>query len=59
MSCDQHHINKFSFSLYLKAFIQILVQDGTVVSEKIWFESLYVYDLGPRLRMTLNTHIPS
>ena len=35
-------------SLYLKAFIQNLVQNGTVVSEKIWFEFLYVHDLGPR-----------
>ena len=35
-------------SLYLKAFIQNLVQNGTVVHEKIWFEFLYVQDLGPR-----------
>ena len=35
-------------SLYLKAFIQNLVQNGTIVSEKIWFEFLYVHDLGPR-----------
>ena len=35
-------------SLYPKAFIQILVQIGTVVSEKIQFEFLYVHDLGPR-----------
>ena len=34
-SCDQHHIIKFSFFLYLKAFIQNLVQIGTVFSEKI------------------------
>ena len=34
-------------SLYLKAFIQNLVQNGPVVSEKIWFEFLYVHDLGP------------
>ena len=31
-----------------EAFIQNLVQNGTVVSEKIWFEFLYVHDLGPR-----------
>ena len=37
-------------SLYLKAFIQNLVQIGTVVSEKIQFEFLYVHDLGPRSR---------
>ena len=53
-SCDQHHVNKFSFSLYLKAFIQNFVQNGTVVSEKIWFEFLYVHDLGPRSRNDLD-----
>ena len=37
-------------SLYLKAFIQNVVQIGTVVSEKIQFEVLYVNDLGPRSR---------
>ena len=37
-------------SLYLNAFIQNLVQIGTVVSEKIQFEFLYVHDLGPRSR---------
>ena len=52
-------------SLYLKAFIQNLVQNGTVVYEKvyekIWFEILYVQYLGPGQEMTLtfNTHIPS
>ena len=35
-------------SLYLKAIIQNLVQNGPVVSEKIRFEFLYVHDLGPR-----------
>ena len=35
-------------SLYLKAFIKNLVQIGKVVSETIWFEILYVHDLGPR-----------
>ena len=44
-SCHQIFI-----SLYLKAFIQNLVQIGTVVSEKIQFEVLYVNDLGPRSR---------
>ena len=34
--------------MYLKACIQNRVQIGTVVSEKIWFEFLYVHDLGPR-----------
>ena len=35
-------------SLYLKAFIQNLVQNGPVISEKIGFEFLYIHDLGPR-----------
>ena len=35
-------------------FIQKLVQNGTVVSEKIWFEFLYVHDLGPRSRNDLD-----
>ena len=34
----------------MKAFIQNLVQNGSVVSEKIRFEFLYVHDLGPRSR---------
>ena len=42
-SCHQIFI-----SLYLKASIQYLVQNGLVVSEKIRFEFLYVRDLGPR-----------
>ena len=42
-SCHQ-----ICISLYLKAFIQNLIQNGPVVSEKIRFEFLYVYDLGPR-----------
>ena len=37
-------------SLYLKAFIQSLVDIGKVVSEKIEFEFLYVHDLWPRPR---------
>ena len=41
-------------SLYLKASIQSLVQIGTVVSEKIQFEFLYVHDLGPRSRNDLD-----
>ena len=41
-------------SFYLKSFIQSLVQIGTVVSEKIQFEFLYVHDLGPRSRNDLN-----
>ena len=46
-SCHQIFI-----SLYLKAFIQSLVQIGTVVSEKIQFEFLYVHDHGPRSILT-------
>ena len=34
--------------MYLKAFIQNLVQNDPVVSEKMQFEVLYVHDLGPR-----------
>ena len=40
--------------VYLKAFIQSSVQIGTVVSEKIQFEFLYVHDLGPRSRNDLD-----
>ena len=40
--------------MYLKAFIQSLVEIGTVVSEKIQFEFLYVHDLGPRSRNDLD-----
>ena len=39
--------------MYLKGFIQNLVQINTVVSEKIQFEFLYVHDLGPRSRNDL------
>ena len=41
-------------SLYLKAFVQNLVQNGSVVSEKIRFEFLYIHDLGPRSRNDLD-----
>ena len=41
-------------SLYLKAFIQSLVQIGTVVSEKIQFIFLYVHHFGPRSRNSLD-----
>ena len=34
-------------ALVLKALIQNLVQNGRVVNQKIWFEFLYVHDLGP------------
>ena len=54
MSSDFHF-------LYLKAFLQNLVQIDKVVSEKIRFEFLYVHELGQGQVMTLtfNTHIPS
>ena len=53
-SCDQHNVIRFSFALYLKAFIQNLVQIGTLVSEKIRFEFLYVHNLGPKSRNNLD-----
>ena len=37
-----------------ESFIKNLVQIGTVVSEKIRFEFLYVHDLGPRSRKDLD-----
>ena len=40
--------------MYLKAFIQNFVQIGTVVSEKIQFDFLFVLDLGPRSRNDLD-----
>ena len=38
-----------------------MVQNGIIVSEKIWFEFLHVHNLGPWSRkiLTFNTHIPS
>ena len=44
-SCHQIFI-----SLYLKAFMQNLVQIGRVVSDKIQFDFLYVHDIRPRSR---------
>ena len=49
VSCQQIFI-----SLYLKAFIQNLVQIGTIVSKKIEIKFLYVHDLGPRSRNDLD-----
>ena len=46
--------SKAFISLYLKAFIQNLVQNGTVVAEKILFEYLNVHDLGPWSRNDLD-----
>ena len=47
MSSDFHF-------LVPESFHKNLVQIGTVVSEKIKFEFLYVHDLGPRLRNDLD-----
>ena len=41
-------------SLYLKVFIQNLLQNSSVVSEKIRFKFLYVHDLGARSRHDLD-----
>ena len=53
-SCDQHHVIRFSFHCTLKLSIKNLVQIGTVASEKIRFELLYVHELGPRSRNYLD-----
>ena len=47
MSSDFHF-------LVPESFIQNFVQIGTVVSEKIQFEFLYVHNLGPRSRNDLD-----
>ena len=52
-SCHQIFI-----SLYLKAFIQNLVQIGTVVSKKIQFKVLYVNNLGSRSRNDRDLRYP-
>ena len=60
MKCFYHiwggvHLgHQILISLYLKACKQNLVQIGTVVSEKIQFEFLYVHDLGLRSRNDLD-----
>ena len=46
-------LSDFHF-LVPESFLQNLVQIGTVVSEKIQFEFLYVHDLGPRSRNDLD-----
>ena len=53
-SCDQHCSVIFFISLYLKAFIKNLVQNDTVVSEKIKFDFFNVQDLGPWSRNDLD-----
>ena len=47
-------LTNFHFLVHEKLFIQNLVQNGLVVSEKFWFEFLYVHDLGPRSRNDLD-----
>ena len=47
MSSDFHF-------LVPESFHKNLVQIGKVVSEKIWFEFLYVHDLGPRSKNDLD-----
>ena len=47
MSSDFHYLVPESFHTNL-------VQNGPVVSEKIWFEFLYVHNLGPRLSNDLD-----
>ena len=42
---------------FLVAFMQTLVQIGTVVSEKIQFDFLYVYNLGPRSSYDLDPKV--
>ena len=44
----------YQIFISLKALIQNLVEIGTVVSEKIQFEFLYVHNLGPRSRNYLD-----
>ena len=53
-SCDQQSCHQIFISLYLKAFIKNLVQIGKVVSEKSWFEFLYVHNIGQRSRNDLD-----
>ena len=65
--CGRHlgHVTSIMSSIFiylcLKDFIQNLVQNGIVVSEKIWFEFCIYTTLGQDQEMTLtfNTHIPS
>ena len=63
--CHLGHVTSIMSSdfhfLVPESFHKNLVQIGTVVSEKIWFELLYVHDLVPRSRndLTFNTHIAS
>ena len=42
------------YFLVPKSFHKKMVQIGTEVFDKIWFEFLYVHDLGPRSRNDLD-----
>ena len=53
-SCDQHHINKFSFQCTQKLTLQNLVKTSPVVSEKSIFSFSYINGLGPRSRNDLD-----
>ena len=48
LSCGPASCHQILISLYLKAYLQNLVHNCTVVSEKIRFYFLYVLDHGPR-----------
>ena len=60
------HVTSIMLTFFLhilgpESFIQNLVQNGTMVSEKIWFDFCMYTTLGQGQEMTLtfNTHIPS
>ena len=53
-SCDQHRVKKFFISMYQKAYIQNLVKNGPVVSEKSKFLFSCLNDLEPRSRNDLD-----
>ena len=51
--CDQHQSSNFHF-LVPEKFHTKLVMNGTAVSEKIWFEILYVHNHGQRSKNDLD-----
>ena len=53
-SCDQHHINIFFLSMYLKAYKQNLVKNGPEIFEKSLFYFSYINGLRPRSRNDLD-----
>ena len=48
MAAILHHVNNFHFLVSKSLYIQNLVKNGPVVSEKSKFYFSYVNDLGPR-----------